>query len=545
MVWGILETQQLEHVPGTFLLEDDALGGTSVSSALKRGTGRNAHTILVPQPSNDENEPLRWPIYQRELLLLLLLYCVILCVGAIGPLLSASALVLAKQFGIDFTQVTLLTGYQLVAVGAVGVFISVVSHKYGKRPGFIFSIVCAFVGTLWGGLAKSYGSLVGARVVQGLGVAVWESVIYAVVGDLYYVHERGSRIALLGFCISAIANLPGVLSGLITDKLGWRWMFWMLLIFLGIALVLILLFGWETAFNRADIYNTDTTSATDVNLINIIKGDASHVENSGSEKPSAERELITRKPFIKRLGVFGETYSPDNVFFMILRPFAILVNPAVVWATLLFSINIAWLVVMNFVSSQLFSSPPYLLNPTHIGYMNAGPIIGGTIGAIIAGMISDPIATALAKRNHGVYEPEFRLLLLIPMVICQCVGLFLFGVYTERGASPALICVFWGIAVMGFQFMSTCVGTYMIDGYRTISVEVFIIGMVTKNFTFFGLSYGVNDWVAAWGPKRMFYLVGGVEIALFVGSIPIWIFGKKLRAFFHTKHLSLDSRSRG
>lgn len=37
----------------------------------------------------------------------------------IGPLLSASALILVENFNITFTEVTLLTGYQLCAVGAV------------------------------------------------------------------------------------------------------------------------------------------------------------------------------------------------------------------------------------------------------------------------------------------------------------------------------------------------------------------------------------------------------------------------------------------
>lgn len=88
-------------------------------------------------------------------------------------------------------------------------------------------------------------------------------VLFAVVGDLYYVHERGTRTAAITIAISGLANLPAVLSGLITMRLGWRWMFWMMAIFLGIALVLLSLFGWETAYNRASIYNTDIAS-TDV-----------------------------------------------------------------------------------------------------------------------------------------------------------------------------------------------------------------------------------------------------------------------------------------
>jgi hypothetical protein len=81
MPFGILDSSRLEHVPGTSLL-DEVLGrGTVVSPNLKRGTGKDAHIVLVPQPSNDLNDPLRWPLWQRDLLLFLYLYCTILCVG--------------------------------------------------------------------------------------------------------------------------------------------------------------------------------------------------------------------------------------------------------------------------------------------------------------------------------------------------------------------------------------------------------------------------------------------------------------------------------
>jgi MFS family permease len=97
-----------------------------------------------------------------------------------------------------------------------------------------------------------------------------QTVLFAVVGDMYFVHERGSRVAVVSVCITGLANLPAVLSGLITVELGWRWMFWMLSIFLGIGLVLVCLFGEETAFTRPDIYNTDT-SVVNVRLFSPFK----------------------------------------------------------------------------------------------------------------------------------------------------------------------------------------------------------------------------------------------------------------------------------
>jgi hypothetical protein len=62
MAFGILESKSgLSHVPGTSLLDSDTTETTNIvahSANLKHGTGRNAHIILVPQPSNDPNDPL-------------------------------------------------------------------------------------------------------------------------------------------------------------------------------------------------------------------------------------------------------------------------------------------------------------------------------------------------------------------------------------------------------------------------------------------------------------------------------------------------------
>lgn len=270
---------------------------------------------------------------------------------------------------------------------------------------------------------------------------------------------------------------------------------------------------------------------------------------------TSSENLVPRISFGKRLLPFSGTYSQDNLLLMLVRPFTILVNPAVIWATLLLSITTAWFIVISFVIAQIFSSPPFSLDTEHIGYMSAGPIIGGFLGSVACGLVSDPVVMALTRLNKGVYEPEFRLVLLIPFIIFSCISFFCFGNFVVLGYSPVVISVIWGVATAAQQFMTVAVGTYMLDAYREISVEVFIIGMVVKNFLFFGLScklpslypsdrkpdessVGVNNWVTAWGPARVFNTIGGIEVALFVLSIPVWIWGKQLRAFFHPKHIT-------
>lgn len=175
------------------------------------------------------------------------------------------ALPIMTEFGITFTDFSLLTGYQLCAAGATGIFISACARKYGKRPTSLFSMSAVLAGCIWAGRAQSYGSLVGARVLQGLGLAFFESVTFAIVGDLFHVHERGKRMAIYVMAQSGIANLPSSIAGKITMDLGWRWVFYLLSLFVGIGWLCCVLFGWETAFNRRAVYNLDTNS-NDVSL---------------------------------------------------------------------------------------------------------------------------------------------------------------------------------------------------------------------------------------------------------------------------------------
>jgi hypothetical protein len=52
---GIIEDKHLAHVPATVVLSEEqnpltVTEGTVASASLKRGTGRDADVILIPQP---------------------------------------------------------------------------------------------------------------------------------------------------------------------------------------------------------------------------------------------------------------------------------------------------------------------------------------------------------------------------------------------------------------------------------------------------------------------------------------------------------------
>ena len=77
MGFGILDDNKLPQVPGTVILDQEAAHSEGYTQHLKHAEGKNSHIILVPQPSDDPNDPLNWPGYQK------LLCFGVLCLGSI------------------------------------------------------------------------------------------------------------------------------------------------------------------------------------------------------------------------------------------------------------------------------------------------------------------------------------------------------------------------------------------------------------------------------------------------------------------------------
>jgi hypothetical protein len=47
---GILEDKKLQHVPATVILSEEQNVTIDTTAGLKRGTGKNADIVLIPQP---------------------------------------------------------------------------------------------------------------------------------------------------------------------------------------------------------------------------------------------------------------------------------------------------------------------------------------------------------------------------------------------------------------------------------------------------------------------------------------------------------------
>ena len=538
---GILEDTKLPHVPGTVILNEEAAKSENLTSGLKHGTGKDAHIVLAPQPSDDPNDPLNWSQTKKFINIFIIGLGAILNAATMGPLLNAGMFDISQEFNVPIGNITLISGYQLLVVACSGPIVSACSRKWGKRPCFIISTAFAIVGTIVGSALPTYNGLLASRIIQGGSTSAYESLIVAAVGDLYFVHQRGIYMSGIQFILGGVSNFTSIICGVITTNLGWRYLFHILIAFVGAQFILLILFCPETTYIRDRRYNTDEI-AND-NLEDLAAGEkgnrqASQIEEAGNttDTTTSNRPIPAPKTFVQQMAIFTGTYSDENMLQLILAPFAVCTNLAVLWVVIVSGTITAAYIVQAYVLAQIFSLPPYNLQAAGIGYLSLGPFVGSVIASILLGFVLDPTIRWATTRNKGVYEPEYRLL---PMVGSLLAGAALmgFGVMCEKGISYYATATVHGIVLFGVIFATISTAAYALDAYRDMSSEIFIAGMMFKNILFYAFSYFTNDWTARAGSSEVFYVFGGVSLFLTLTTPVVFVFGKRYRSMWHRHNL--------
>ncbi|KAF2148903.1 serine/threonine kinase 16 [Myriangium duriaei CBS 260.36] len=530
---GILEDKKLPHVPGTVILDDDAAyTEDTATAALKHGTGRNAHIVLNPQPSEDPNDPLNWPKWKKEMVIAVLCFGGMLNTATNGPFLNASYFSIAKQIDYSLTTVVLVSGYNLLIAGATGPFICAFSRKYGKRPVFLASTLFDIIGTALGEAKISYNYLLAARIIQGMSTSAFESLTVAAIGDMFFVHQRGSRVALINFILNTASSLASIICGVVYSHLGWKWLFHMFQIFLVVQFVIMFFCCPETTYIRDARYDLDT--ARDERFRELA--DVEEIYRHKHDKEGLERTdttyTIPKKSFVQELAVFTGTYHHDWIFKDLFGPFLTLLNPAASYAVLCSGLLNAWYVGTAIIISGIFAGSPWQFGPAAVGYVGTGPFIGGLIASLITMFAGDPVIKILGRRNKGVYEPEFRLVFMALSAITCALGFFTFGWAMAHGKSAELCSFLWGVQMFGIIVGIWSTITYGLDAFRNLSSEMFIMNMLFKNFMFYALSNFANDWVEDKGPEQIMYVFGGTSVFLCALAVPVYVFGKRLRSWW-------------
>ncbi|KAJ5709912.1 Major facilitator superfamily domain general substrate transporter [Penicillium malachiteum] len=544
---GVLEDRKLEQVPGTCnIYETD--NGNHTGANLKYDRTTAEPTILVPQPSDDPNDPLNWPLWRRDLILGIISFVTILCT-TLSSIMAANTVTIAEYEKITFTEAALLTGYHLCGVGVAGLLIVPSARVWGKRHLFITGHILMIISCAWaGGSGHNHKSLLWARIFQGVALAPFEALVNACVGDLYFVHERGKRMAVSNVSLFGAAFLTPVFVGKITKSLGWQWSFYFVAIFLAAALPFMIIFVPETAFRRPEYLNTDFKHKN----AKISSDESTFPLDGPSNQESKEfvpGHLATRSTLTteisatvtpqkdslwKSMRLFNGRKTDENFFKLFLRPFPLFFHPGILWACLIQGVIIGWTVFIGVILALVFLGPPLWYEEDKTGYLYTGAFIGAILGLFLSGFLTDFMNKMMIRLNKGKYEPEFRILLVIFQLIFSGMGLYGYGwtasdVEKYRWLLPV---VFFAFVVIGMVMGAVASALYIIDAHREISVEAFTCLLVFKNMFSFVLTFYAYDWFAYGGVKHTMTIVGSIQVGICLLSIPMYVFGKRNRSFF-------------
>ncbi len=95
------------------------------------------------------------------------------------------------------------------------------SDRLGRRSMYIAGFAVFVLGSLLCGLSWNIWSLVGFRIVQGLGAAMIFAIGPAIISDTFMPNERGQALGLMGAIVAAGSSAGPVAGGLLLGKFGW------------------------------------------------------------------------------------------------------------------------------------------------------------------------------------------------------------------------------------------------------------------------------------------------------------------------------------
>ncbi|KAF2137193.1 uncharacterized protein K452DRAFT_312511 [Aplosporella prunicola CBS 121167] len=353
-------------------------------------------------------------------------------------------------------------------------------------------------------LAPNLGTLLAFRTLSGLGASACLSIGGGLTADLFYTHERGmaSAVLTLGSLFGPV--LGPLVGGIITQRAGWRWTFWVLLIACTAITLTMGFFGRET--HPEVIIRRKMGSLQD----NLGRTDLKSAYDTGKDEkaPKSSKALLLRS---------------------FVRPWQMFLCTPLIPITCLQVGFISGLLYILLTTTSAFFQEVYdwSLEAAGLAYLGLG--CGSAIGFVVFAKTSDLVVVHLTKKNANIYKPEMRLVSSFLPAICIPISFFWYGWSTyERNhwIVPILSLAPFGFAQFG---MNASLQAYIVDGSGIYAASA--MACVSSVRCLFGAfiplagpslyaSLGLN-----WGNS----LLGFVSLAIVPLPILMYVYGEKLR----------------
>ncbi|KAI9054678.1 hypothetical protein LZ554_001830 [Drepanopeziza brunnea f. sp. 'monogermtubi'] len=460
------------------------------------------------ESQNDPEMPLNFPEKGKWTLIALLG-----SITFISPLASSMFAPGVSFMSDEFHNTSLILSSLTVSIFVLGyvvgpLILAPLSEIYGRR--FVLTGANAFfcVWQIGCALAPNLPSLIVFRFLAGIGGSGCLTIGGGVIADLFHADRRGLATAVYSMGPLFGPVVGPVCGGFIAQRIGFRWVFWILLI-----------------------------SGTFISLgIELFNRETNHRVLMHRKVKRLQREL--NRPSLRSCydDPTGPSHTPTQILLNgITRPLKMLfLSPIIFLLSLYMAVCYGLLYLLFTTITQVFSST-YGWDPEICGLAYLGLGIGFFSGLAVVAKISDATVVRMTKANGGVFEPEMRLPACILFACFVPMTFFWYGWSADKGVHwivPILGLIPFGFGMMGIFIP---IQTYTIDSFPQFAASG--IAALTVSRSLFGafLPLAGPSMYAALGLGWGNSVLGFMAIGLIPAPLLIYRYGGKIRKKYPVK----------
>ncbi|KAL4808152.1 major facilitator superfamily domain-containing protein [Aspergillus unguis] len=529
-ICGYLDKGDISGAEGLGNVHEWEVAEQAHGSRHNLGTLRLRHhetdaVILIPTPTTDPNDPLTWSrpfrYYLAIVSCLAVFFSNFLAAGPTVAITETTVDLLGPKgpdFSDNISKVSYFFTSAALCQGIGMLFWMPLIVKYGRRPIYVVSYVLYFCTAIWCGFAKSYGVTLAGRIVLGLASGAGECLGPLTIGDIFFLHERGTVMAIYTASLAMGVAAGIIIDGLIMIHNHWRVIYYVAAALLGSLTLLVIFTFPETTYDRSLVSVADVDTA---------KGDP-EVANVEQVELELDGAVPHKRSYLSSLNLFHGTFTKESLVQIFIRPIVLIILPPVLWSTLVCSVTVGFLVAITSNYATAFSTY-YGFEAWQSGLCFVSALVGSFLGIVFGGHVSDWTADWFTRRNGGMREPEMRLPAIAIGGICAPVSLVLYGVGIQNNCH-------WMVPVLGLGLLNFAIVqatniamVYCIDCYRPAMGEVTVAILAFKAAFGFLLSFYTNPWINKYGYAPAFGEMAAISGAIILFVIPFSLWGKQIR----------------
>ena len=135
---------------------------------------------------------------------------------------------IAQDLGANFVDIEWVVSAYMLAFAALLLPAGSIADRYGRKKTLLWGLSIFILASIGCGAAPTTLLLDIARAVKGVGAALLLTSALASIGHAFHDEaERARAWAFWGACMGVAMTAAPTLGGLITEYLGWRWIFYL------------------------------------------------------------------------------------------------------------------------------------------------------------------------------------------------------------------------------------------------------------------------------------------------------------------------------